>query len=194
MSTKELTPRERADLMLKAKTHAGMIRALGLNPIGYWFEKKPSRPAFDPRDARACTFPPAADVEGLLWPGDLLDLTWSAEERALVLAYTKQTLPGSKMGWMGYSWCRLCEETAPPPDPKRTRLAPWETLGTSDFGDGVFVWPEGYSHYIEVHGLKPPQEFIDHILRQGGKFPDSKVTTKKKLSKSESRKQRRART
>ena len=105
--------------------------------------------------------------EGLLWPGDCIDLTWDPSERAKVIAYVKQTREESCLRYMGYSWCRLCAETAPPRDPQDRTIAPWESLGTADYGDGVFRWPEGYAHYIEVHGVKPPQYFIDHILVGG---------------------------
>jgi hypothetical protein len=37
-------------------------------------------------------------------------------------------------------------------------------MGSHDLTDGVFVWPEGYAHYIEKHDVKPPREFIEHVL------------------------------
>ena len=30
--------------------------------------------------------------------------------------------------------------------------------------DGTWVWPEGFAHSIEAHSVRPPQEFIDHLL------------------------------
>jgi hypothetical protein len=50
--------------------------------------------------------------------------------------------------YMGWSNCRLCKEKN----------------GGSEFDDGVFIWPEGFSHYVRVHNVKPAQEFMDHIL------------------------------
>jgi hypothetical protein len=36
-------------------------------------------------------------------------------------------------------------------------------LGSADFTDGEWQWPEGYAHYVEAHAVKPPPEFLDHI-------------------------------
>lgn len=132
--------KEKIDAMTKASTHAGMLRAAGLIPVGFWFTKKPERPAWDTRP-----IPP--DPEGLLWPGDLVDLSWSAEERAKVVAFLKA---GKKFcGYLGYSPCRLCEN---------------EHNGTTELMSETYVWPEGYAHYVEQHGVKPPQDFINHAL------------------------------
>ena len=152
----ELTNREKADLMSKAKTHGEMLRIVGFTPLGYWFKKKPERPLWDARP-----IPP--DPDGLLWPGDVIDLTWDASERAKVVEYLKAGK--TFMGWMGCSWCRLCAETAPPRDPNiDNRARDWEVLGSKDLFDGKFVWPQGYVHYVEIHGVKPPLEFINHVL------------------------------
>jgi hypothetical protein len=136
--------------MLEVRSFHEIRKLMGLTEVGFWVEKKE-----DPR------------VEGLTWPGDFIDLTWDPAERAKVVEYVKQTREDSRLAYGGMSWCRLCKETAPPEDPKDNRIPKWRSLGSSDFGDGCFVWPEGYVHYIEVHGVKPPQEFIDHILAGG---------------------------
>jgi len=36
-------------------------------------------------------------------------------------------------------------------------------MGCSALTDGVYVWPEGYAHYIRRHGVKPSDQFIKHI-------------------------------
>jgi hypothetical protein len=141
MKTDHLSNREKADLMSQAKTHGEMLRIIGLTTVGYWFQKKPERPAWDVRP-----IPP--DPDGLLWPGDVIDLTWDASERAKVVKYLKAGKVF--MGWMGYSWCRLCAETEPPRDPSENQLRDWECLGSTDRFDGKFVWPEGYAHYVET--------------------------------------------
>lgn len=45
-------------------------------------------------------------------------------------------------------------------------------LGSADLSDGVWVWPEGYSHYLLYHRVVPPQAFVAHVLsgapRPGG--------------------------
>lgn len=147
----ELTKEEqkaRKAAFMKAGTDFELAEAMGLTRVGYWTRHKS-----DPK------------TEDLLWPGDCIDLTWDPTERAKVIAYVKQTREDAKLGYMGYSWCRLCSEIHPKTE--AGALAPWETLGTHDFGDGIFRWPEGYAHYIEVHGVKPPQYFIDHVLVGG---------------------------
>ena len=53
-------------------------------------------------------------------------------------------------GYRGWSCCRLCGKV----------------LGTHDYSDGVWIWPEKLSHYILDHSVKLPDEFIDHVLRQ----------------------------
>ena len=54
--------------------------------------------------------------------------------------------------WRGNSFCRFgCQNV---------------DMGFKDLTDGTYVWPEGYIHYIEKHNVKPPQEFITHVLNQ----------------------------
>jgi hypothetical protein len=49
----------------------------------------------------------------------------------------------------GTSWCRFgCE-------------AP---IGAYELTDGKWVWPEGLDHYVEVHGVVLPSEFVDHAM------------------------------
>lgn len=56
--------------------------------------------------------------------------------------------------WRGHSWCRFsCKN---------------DQNGYRDFSDGYYLWPEGFGHYIEVHDLKPPEEFIRHIKSNKG--------------------------
>lgn len=83
----------------------------------------------------------------LPWPGDYIDTTWDKEERDIVIKYLKSH-PAVNY-WKGYSWCRLDDKV----------------LGAADISDGTYVWPEGFDYYLEVHGVKPPDEFIQHVLR-----------------------------
>lgn len=39
-------------------------------------------------------------------------------------------------------------------------------MGCSALTDGVYVWPEGFAHYIRRHGVKPSDQFINHILEK----------------------------
>jgi hypothetical protein len=121
--------------------------------LGYWHSV-----AIDPKtklpNKTGIEFDRYAErFESLPVPSDFIDETWDPAERALVLAYLK----GGKTyeSWRGFSWCRLgctgCMD-----------------MGTTDRTDGTYVWPEGFSHYVEKHAVKPPQEFIDHVRSKIG--------------------------
>jgi len=90
----------------------------------------------------------------LPWPGDFIDTNWDQQERIIVADYLDEA--SNVEFWRGYPFCRLgCKEV---------------NLGTTDRGDGVYIWPSGFSHYLRVHGVKPPEEFIKHVLRKKGLY------------------------
>ena len=64
--------------------------------------------------------------------------------------------------YKGLSNCRLCSK--------------WDN-GSAELTDGVWKWPEGLSHYIDVHGVMLPEEFVKHAVPQG----DDEATSKEKL-------------
>jgi len=82
-------------------------------------------------------------------PQNFVDKTWDETERQLVIKYLKTAK--FYEGWMGWSSCRFCEQEN----------------GSTCLTDGVYVFPEGFAHYIEEHNVKPDQEFIDHIINKG---------------------------
>jgi hypothetical protein len=43
--------------------------------------------------------------------------------------------------------------------------------GTIEQTDGVFVWPEGLAHYVEVHSVRLPEEFVEHARARGFAIP-----------------------
>lgn len=52
--------------------------------------------------------------------------------------------------YLGSSWCRFrCGN---------------QNLGSAEYTDGQYVWPEGLQHYIEHHNLRLPQIIVDKIL------------------------------
>lgn len=55
---------------------------------------------------------------------------------------------------LGYSFCRFDCGTE---DKK---------MGCSDLTDGVWVWPEGLSHYVELHNVLLPVDFLNHMEQQ----------------------------
>lgn len=82
----------------------------------------------------------------LPWPSDYIDESWGPEERERIAHYLDR---GEDVAhWMGYSACRICGER----------------LGTVDQSDGVFQWPAKFSHYLRAHSVRPPAEFIAHVL------------------------------
>jgi hypothetical protein len=57
------------------------------------------------------------------------------------------------MACLGYSYCRFqCG-------------VPDHAMGCRDLTDGTWIWPEGLSHYVRVHGLVLPSTFIEHASR-----------------------------
>lgn len=81
-----------------------------------------------------------------LHPKQWVDESWDPTERDLIIAYLQNG--ESKFRWRGCSWCRFCECRN----------------GSQCLTDGTYIWPQGFTHYLIEHGVKPPQEFIDHVL------------------------------
>lgn len=82
-------------------------------------------------------------------PAWFVDETWGINERNKVIAHL-QTATYMPYACGGGSWCRFrCGE---------------KSVGSRELTDGVYVWPEGYIHYVQLHQVKPPQQFIDHVL------------------------------
>ena len=86
----------------------------------------------------------------LPFPCDFVDTSWNPEERDKVIAHLKSGQPFEY--WRGFSWCRFgCDDKT-------------GEQGTTDQSDGLYVWPEGFAHYVERHAIRPPKEFVDHVL------------------------------
>jgi hypothetical protein len=52
---------------------------------------------------------------------------------------------------LGYSYCRFdCG-------------IPEDKMGDSDLTDGIWVWPQGLSHYVSLHNVQLPSEFINFM-------------------------------
>lgn len=49
--------------------------------------------------------------------------------------------------YRGWSMCRVCDKPN----------------GSGEFAHAGFTWPSGYVHYIEEHGINPPDDFIDMV-------------------------------
>ena len=75
----------------------------------------------------------------------LVDNTWDVEEREAVAGYLGNGLVA--MSFMGYSECRICGNQN----------------GDLEFTDGAYQWPSGLAHYVEVHAVRLPDEFVTHV-------------------------------
>lgn len=81
-------------------------------------------------------------------PLKFVDTSWDEKEKKLVIDYVRE---GAVLAsWRGMSACRFCNHLN----------------GNKCFFDEKFVWPQGFAHYLEKHGVRPPQEFVDHVLAQ----------------------------
>lgn len=81
-------------------------------------------------------------------PRELSDPSWYEGKEETIARYLDS---GKHVeSYLGYSYCRFeCGE---------------RDMGTADLSDGVYLWPEGLSHYVRVHGVVLPRNFIRHIL------------------------------
>jgi len=91
-------------------------------------------------------------------PENYVDSNWRQVERDAMVRYLKAG--HVKASWRGWSNCRICNCMN----------------GSQCLGDGTFVWPEGFAHYVEAHGVRPPDEFSKHVfdkvLSEGFPGPD----------------------
>ena len=85
------------------------------------------------------------EEEGYPHPREFVDEDWNPEEKELVIQYLDQ---GKQLAhYKGKSWCRFgCTNV---------------DMGSREFTDGEFAWPEGFKHYLEIHSVKPPLVFIE---------------------------------
>ncbi|KAG6950043.1 hypothetical protein JG688_00014358 [Phytophthora aleatoria] len=76
---------------------------------------------------------------------------------------------------LAYSFCRFPNCSLALEQPR--------VMGACTMTDGVYCWPEGYWHYVSHHHVKPPQEFLDHVLERYGTMVEMtrKARNEKKL-------------
>jgi hypothetical protein len=55
---------------------------------------------------------------------------------------------------MGYSLCRFCGRTN----------------GYAELWDGTWTWPQGLAHYVDVHDVVLPPEFVKHAVAAPYKY------------------------
>jgi hypothetical protein len=93
------------------------------------------------------------------WPDvtQFVDSDWDDEEREGVAIYLKWGLPAK--AYCGPSRCRLCGIVN----------------GSVELTDGTFIWPEGLFHYVAAHKVRLPQEFVDHVRANSGRYDNVDV-------------------
>lgn len=79
-------------------------------------------------------------------PRDFVSDSWSADERAVVVEYLDAVSVAIR--WRGLSRCRICGTST----------------GSTCISDNSYAWPEGLSHYVREHGVRPPSAFVDHAV------------------------------
>ncbi len=128
--------------------------------LGYWHavgidleSNLPMPPSSAFQEAQFHRYEATCGAFVLPFPCDYVNKMWAASERESVLTYLKATTEVFE-SWRGNSWCRFREC-----DGKYI-------AGYRDFTDGIYVWPEAFPHYIEKHLVKPPDEFVAHVLRR----------------------------
>lgn len=57
--------------------------------------------------------------------------------------------------YKGFSWCRMCDKSNGSIEYKL------------DIGGNVWVWPDGYKHYIHYHQVRPSLAFEEFITAAG---------------------------
>ena len=90
-------------------------------------------------------------------PTLLVDEDWHAANRARIVGYLRA---GEEyIVWRGFSYCRFdCGME-------------FSKMGSRCFTDGVWVWPQGLAHYVDVHHIRLPEEFVAHMARQSWAAP-----------------------
>jgi len=91
------------------------------------------------------------EQDGLFHPRSFVSKGWLAHERDAVCKYLASGERCTE--YLGYSACRFsCGITD-------------DLMGNADLTDGVWVWPEGLSHYVSRHNVMLPEEFILHMRK-----------------------------
>lgn len=93
------------------------------------------------------------------WPPAhrFVDAAWDRDDRDMVAEYVALGIP--MRYWMGYSQCRFCGKNN----------------GVSDRSDGVYIWPEGLTHYVTEHDVRLPDRFTEHVRTQIEAFEASET-------------------
>lgn len=137
--------KENADQQVLIVTHMHLIRKIVrmLREIGFWTSTATEKRAGD-------DFPDPRRLVDEQWKAQLL----SAERSRLKWYLTRGAFVESHE--LAYSYCRFEDCQAAMTTPK--------VMGACTMTDGVYCWPEGYWHYVDYHGVRPPADFLAHVV------------------------------
>lgn len=79
-------------------------------------------------------------------------------ERAALADYLEDQSHEIPYSWLGSSTCRFCTRRP------IFRMMLGAEERSVDFTDGKYAWPGGLGHYVREHGVRPPAEFVAHVL------------------------------
>jgi hypothetical protein len=84
-------------------------------------------------------------TEDLPWPDKIRKLPDDIKHKVILYLVRGDCIDQAR----GFSACRICG---------------YAPNGSCCMTDGVFKWPEGYSHYISEHDVMVDPELLAHIL------------------------------
>ena len=121
-----------------------------MKQTGMVFDRHPDNPKFL-EGVKAIGFWHHPEAPYLPQAQTFVDMVWPAtpeqvDDMARVVQYLRDGKPVAS--WWG------------------SRVCPFEchrTQNTQALSDGVYVWPTSFAHVVEVHKVRPPDEFIEHV-------------------------------
>lgn len=90
-------------------------------------------------------------------PHGLVTNQWDPEEKLKIIAYLRAGRPVNL--YCGVSWCRF-----------KCGISDG-LMGCDDRTDGAWIWPEGLTHYVEVHSISLPDKFLQHARANNYAIP-----------------------
>ena len=91
-------------------------------------------------------------------PREYVDQSWDCSERDRAITYLEQSYHLTRFS-CGWSWCRFgCSGGESTPE-----------MGHGECTDGVWLFPEGFLHYVRHHAVKPPHDFLEHMRKMNFK-------------------------
>ena len=122
-----------------------------------WFDRKIPQREINLSDPQIATlqrvgFWWSTQQPNLPHPQNLVDQSWDVSERDRAITYLEECYHLTRI-CCGYSWCRFeCGIAS-------------SKMGNLECTDGVWLFPDGFIHYVRYHGVKPPEKFLMHMRK-----------------------------